>query len=98
MANAPGTALERITDAVWDGGRRVRITFADGFAGVVDLTPLIEKGGTFSGLDDPETPSRVKIGGGGRFLVFPGGIDLCADALRLDADRAPRSAARSQAS
>lgn len=61
------------------------LAFADGTAARVELGPQIAKGGVFSALNDPRVFSRVRIGEGGRFLEWPGGVDLCADALRLAA-------------
>lgn len=63
----------------------VDLTFADGTAARVDLGAQIAKGGVFGALSDPVVFSRVVIGEGGRFLEWPGGVDLCADALRLSA-------------
>jgi hypothetical protein len=60
----------------------LELTFADGTAARVELGPQIAKGGVFSALKDPEVFSGVVIGEGGRFLEWPGGVDLCADALR----------------
>ncbi|MBD0318975.1 MAG: DUF2442 domain-containing protein [Gemmatimonadetes bacterium] len=64
------------------------LAFADGTAARVDLGPQIAMGGVFSALSDPRVFSRVEIGEGGRFLEWPGGVDLCADALRLAATNA----------
>lgn len=61
------------------------VAFADGTAARIDLGPQIAKGGVFSALNDPGVFSSVEIGEGGRFLEWPGGADLCADALRLAA-------------
>ena len=61
------------------------LAFADGTAARVDLGPEIARGGVFSALNDPTVFSSVEIGEGGRFLEWPGGVDLCADALRLAA-------------
>jgi hypothetical protein len=63
----------------------LELTFADGTAARVDLSPQIAMGGVFSALKDPHVFSGVLIGEGGRFLEWPGGVDLCADALRLAA-------------
>ena len=65
------------------------LTFADGTAARVELGPQIAKGGVLSALKDPEVFSGVVIGDGGRFLEWPGGVDLCADALRLAATHQP---------
>jgi hypothetical protein len=61
------------------------LTFADGTAARVELGPEIARGGVFLALRDPQVFSGVRIGEGGRFLEWPGGVDLCADALRLAA-------------
>lgn len=53
--------LQRISEAVCDRDRRIRITFADGYIGVVDLDPLIQKGGVFVALSDPEMCRHVEI-------------------------------------
>ena len=57
------------------------LTYAGGESVLVDLGPLIRKGGVFSTLADPEFFARVRVGQGGRYLEWPGDIDLCADAL-----------------
>ncbi|CAN5329820.1 hypothetical protein BH20GEM2_BH20GEM2_14200 [soil metagenome] len=87
MADTRTLTLQRISEAVCDRDRRIRITFADGYIGVVDLDPLIQKGGVFVALSAPEVRRRVEIGPGGRFLEWPGDIDLCADSLRLKAEQ-----------
>jgi hypothetical protein len=61
------------------------LTFADGTAARIEIGAQIAQGGVFSALRDPEVFSGVVIGEGGRFLEWPGGVDLCADALRLAA-------------
>ncbi len=43
-----------ITDAEYEAEYRIRVRFRDGNSGVVDLKPLIEKGGVFSALRDME--------------------------------------------
>lgn len=78
--------LQEICGAASERDGCIRIAFADGYTGVVDLNPLIRKGGIFARLADPELFRRVEIGLGGRYLQWPGGIDLCADALRIKAE------------
>jgi len=48
---------------------------------MIDLTSRVKKGGVFAALVDPGLFAQVKIGHNGRFLEWPGEIDLCADAL-----------------
>ncbi|HEX5723993.1 MAG TPA: DUF2442 domain-containing protein [Longimicrobiaceae bacterium] len=75
-------------------GSVLELTYAGGETVVVDISPLIERGGVFSRLADPAVFARVVIGGGGRYLEWPGEIDLCADSLWLSAhERDGREAA-----
>lgn len=64
---------------------RVRLVWDDGGESVVDLAPLLARGGVFAHLADPAAFSAVEVGPRGRTLVWqdPEGdeIDLCADAL-----------------
>jgi len=71
----------------------LRLTFADGATGVVKLGDGIHREGVFRQLADPTVFQQVKIGEGGRYLEWPGEIDLCADALW----RAIHDAARDRA-
>jgi len=57
----------------------------------VDFTAVIDQGGVFEALADPDFFRRVAIGEGGRYLEWPGGLDFCADALRLQGIPQPRS-------
>jgi hypothetical protein len=63
----------------------VSIEFDGGLKGVVDFKPLIQQGGVFKSLGSPLVFRRVKIGEHGRFIVWPGELEFCADALYLDA-------------
>lgn len=60
---------------------RVRLRYADGVAGVVDLSHLAGKG-VFQFWDDPKAFGRVSIGSCGE-LRWSHEVDLCADALYL---------------
>jgi hypothetical protein len=62
---------------------RVELSFSDGFRGVVDLSDLTGRG-VFSAWEDYAEFSKAGIGDAGE-LVWPGGIDLCPDALYLRA-------------
>ncbi len=59
----------------------LRLTFADGVTGVVKLGRGIHREGVFRQLTDPTVFQQVKVGDRGRYLEWPGEIDLCADAL-----------------
>lgn len=64
---------------------RVRLVWGDGSESVVDLAPVLAKGGVLAHLTDPAAFNTVTVGARGRTLVWrdPEGdeIDLCADAL-----------------
>jgi Protein of unknown function (DUF2442) len=66
-------------------GKRIRLMWGDGTESVVDLTPVLAKGGVFAFLREPAAFNAVAVGARGRSLVWrdPDGdeIDLCADAL-----------------
>ena len=69
---------------------RLRLTYRDGTVYVLDFKPVIAKGGVIAELADPAVFAAVKIGERGRSLEFPGEIDFCADALRVDAEAQAR--------
>ena len=73
--------LHVIKEAVPEEAQRLRLRFADGSKGTVDLSDLIGRGGVFARLGDSGAFSQVRIGGNGRWLEWPGDCDLCADAL-----------------
>jgi len=66
-------------------GCRLRLDFTDGTFGTVDLCPHIEAGGVFSPMADHKVFSAVRLTRGGRSLEWPCGVDLCADALWMEA-------------
>ena len=71
----------KITDVKPEGGLKIKITYSNSRAIMIDLTSRVKKGGVFAPLVDPTFFDQVKIGRNGRFLEWPGEIDLCADAL-----------------
>lgn len=62
---------------------KLKIRFADGVEGVVNLSAEAGKG-MFAAWKDPKHFASVKIVHNGRSLEWPGEIDLCADALYLE--------------
>jgi len=85
ISQGEATIVAIITGVLPTPPEALDLTFADGTLARVELGPQIAKGGVFSALKDPAVFSGVAIGEGGRFLEWPGGVDLCADALRLAA-------------
>ena len=68
----------------------VVLTFADGYTATMDLQQLLDIGKIFEPLRDPELFRTAHPGSGGSSLewIAPDGseIDLCADALRMEAE------------
>jgi hypothetical protein len=65
---------------------QLEIVFEDGRPRTVDLSSLIRGGGVFATLRDPGAFGQVRRDARGRALVWPNGVDLCADALWLAAE------------
>lgn len=60
---------------------RVWLRFSDRSEGVVDLAELVERGGVFDALRDPEVFRSVRVERGFGTIEWPGGIDLDPDVL-----------------
>lgn len=72
----------KLLEATPLAGYRLRLRYADGVTGVVNLSHLVGKG--VSELwNDPEAFARVSIGTGGE-LRWSDAVDLCGDALYLE--------------
>jgi len=71
----------KITDVKPDGSLKIKLTYSNARSITIDLTSRVKKGGVFAPLADPSFLAQVKIGRNGRFLEWPGEIDMCADAL-----------------
>ena len=69
----------------------LKIVFQDGYAGVVDLRPLIAKGMIFTWLQKPDNFSAFQVEEYGHALSWFDAdgyeIDLSADGLRRDCER-----------
>ena len=69
----------------------LKVSFDDGYEGVVDLRPLIAKGKVFAWLSAPEHFAAVKVDEFGRSVSWVDDqgytIDLSADSIRRDAER-----------
>ena len=75
--------MQRIIQATPLEGHRLRLRFADGVEGVVNLSNDAGKG-IFAPWNEPRFFAAVKIERGGRALVWSDKLDLCADALYLE--------------
>jgi hypothetical protein len=83
--------LPRIVDAQAVIHGVLKVTFDDGYEGVVDLRPLIAKGKVFSWLSEPSHFAVVRVDEFGHSVSWLDGegytIDLSADSIRRDAER-----------
>jgi hypothetical protein len=75
--------MHKVTNVTVLDEYKLRLTFDDGAKGIVDLSAL-RGNGVFAAWNDPEVFRSVRIGSLGE-LVWKGEIDLCPDALYLQA-------------
>lgn len=59
----------------------VHVAFADGVAGDVDLSYLLEYGGVFEPLRDPRFFAQVRVYPGGNTIYWPNDADIAPDTL-----------------
>jgi hypothetical protein len=82
----------RAADAL--SGHRLKLTFEDGFQGIVDLSVIAARGGVLSVLGT--NPGGFAVAERGRALVWIDAdgdeVDLCADALRQMAEEQRQAA------
>lgn len=81
------TAPYEITAVEHLGGYRLRLSFADGVVGDVDLSGRIEaaKGPAFEPLKDVEYFAKVSVDSELGTVVWPNGADLAPDVLHEQA-------------
>jgi hypothetical protein len=81
------TAPYEITAVEHLGGYRLRLSFADGFVGDVDLADRFQqsKGPMFEPLQDVEYFAKVTIDPELGTVVWPNGADLAPDVLHQQA-------------
>jgi len=63
-------------------GYRLRIRYADGVEGEVDLSHLVGKG-VFALWNDPQAFAGVSIGDGGE-IRWNDSVDVCSDSLYME--------------
>jgi hypothetical protein len=84
-------AMQTIHDITSGPDDRLHVTYTDGVAIIADIRPMIERGGVFAPLADPAEFAKVSVGARGRYIEWPSGADLCADALRAQGEPKPRA-------
>lgn len=62
---------------------RLRVSFADGLVGEVDISDMIGEG-VFQALADPAEFEKVYVDPVTHTVAWPGGIELCPDSLHED--------------
>jgi hypothetical protein len=63
------------------GAHRLRLSFADGTRGVVDLSYLLGRGPVFEPLRDEEYFAQVRVDPEGGTIVWPNGADVAPETL-----------------
>ncbi len=77
--------LHRILRITPGDGYTLELVFEGDERATIDLGPRVKSGGVWSALEDESVFRQVTVGEGGRYIEWPGDIDLCADALWLQA-------------
>lgn len=76
-------ALPEVTGVEVLGGHRLRVSFAEGVSGGVDLGYLLDRGPVFEPLRDPGCFARVRVDPDGGTIAWPNGADVAPrDAVR----------------
>ena len=75
------TTLPEVVGVEVLGDHRLQLTFADGTAGVVDLSHLPGRGPIFEPLRDPAYFARVRVDAEGGTIVWPNGADVAPETL-----------------
>jgi len=81
----PGSLANRIEGVETRRGLVVVLRWAGGAETLHDMASVVAKGGVFAPLVDEAVFARVVVGPRGRSLVWPGEVDIDADALWFDA-------------
>ena len=74
----------RVTEVEALPGFRLRVAFADGLTGTVDMSRMVHspKAGVFAALADPSLFAQVKLDYGA--VAWPGELDLAPDAMHAE--------------
>ena len=76
-----------LIDAAPTGGFGVRVAFDDGTAGEVDLSYLVDYGGVFKPLSDPDYFRRLRADPEAGTIVWPNDADIAPETLYAHARR-----------
>ena len=76
-----------LTEATPSDGYRVNVRFEDGVAAEVDLSYLLEYGGVFEPLRDPQYFRRLRADSEAGTIVWPNEADIAPETLYAHAQR-----------
>jgi hypothetical protein len=82
-----------LIDATPGDGCVVHVSFADGLCGDVDLSYLLDYGGVFEPLRDPEYFRRLRADSEAGTIVWPNEADIAPETLYAHAQRRAASTA-----
>jgi hypothetical protein len=68
-------------------GYTVRVRFEDGTGGSVDLSYLVDYGGVFEPLRDPEFFRRLRVDAEAGTIIWPNQADIAPESLYAQAQR-----------
>ena len=81
-----------VTNLAYEGGWRLRLTFADNLSAVVDFGPRLQgRGGLCALLQQPEYFRQVRIDPNLHTIVWPNGYDIDPEVLYSWASNKPVS-------
>ena len=76
-----------LTEATPSRGYTVHVRFEDGLSADVDLSYLLDYGGVFEPLRDPEYFRRLRADGEAGTIVWPNDADIAPETLYAHAQR-----------
>ena len=79
-----------VTSVAVTGHWRLRLKFADGYSGEVDVSHLRRKPGLFKDLRDPDYFAHAFLDEEQGTVAWPNGLDVAAHVLRARADQQAR--------
>jgi hypothetical protein len=73
--------MHDVTSVEYVDSYRLKLRFDDKSEGIVDLKPIIERGGVFAPLGDPDFFRQVCVNTDIGTICWPNGADVCPDTL-----------------
>lgn len=89
----PMRGTPRLSDAKPSGGHAVHVRFEDGTVADVDLSYLLDYGGVFEPLRDPEFFASLRVDDEAATIIWPNEADIAPETLYAHARRRASAAA-----